>query len=117
MNLSHLTPSERRRVEAFYADFAVRYGYPNGLPAGMEPEDAIRGKVTKPALLLNLICNTDGWLDRRLGEAFANAIERDDIHACDLLRDVLNPLIDAEVDRLAKHEGVGAYFDLMAVAA
>lgn len=118
MNLGHLSPGELRRVEAFADSFARNHGYADAECMGVrEPLDVLREEVETPGALLDLACNADWMCDARIGRALKAAIDGDDLHACDLLRDVLNPLIDAEVDKRAKAEGVGKYFDLMAVAA
>lgn len=117
---SHLSYSEQRRVNRFWDAFARAHGYADAesIPSHMTPVDIIREEVEAPIALLDLAWKNDWLCDERVGRALrAAVIELDYQHACDLLREVLKPLIDAEVDARAKAEGVGEYFDLMAVAA
>lgn len=118
---ARLSPAELRRVKRFGDAFARKHGYDDAesmAESGMSPEEVIRESIERNRFTLaDLFTSADLYGDRRIGELLQSAIERDDLHACDLLRDVLKPLIDAEVDKRAKAEGVGDYFDLQAVAA
>ncbi len=120
MNL-HLSHSERRRVKRFGDAFARKHGYDDAesmAESGMSPEEVIRESIERsPRKLADLFTSADLYGDRRVGELLQSAIEREDLHACDILRDVLKPLIDAEVDARAKAEGVGDYYDVDGVLA
>lgn len=116
---SHLSHSERRRVGAFWDAFARDHGYTDyaSIPAHLTPVDVIREEVEKPTELVEVAWNGDWMADARVGLVFKAAIDRDDLHACDILREILRPLIDAEVDKRAKAEGVGDYYDVDGVLA
>jgi hypothetical protein len=113
------TPSEQRRIREFADQFARRHGYSDAeAMGGTDPVDVLRDEIEgNPNVLADLFTSGDLYGDPRLGQALVSIVTRDSLHACDLLREVLQPLIEAEVDKRAKHEGVGPYFDLMAVAA
>ena len=119
--IPHLSPSDRRAVRNFWNDFARRHGfadYEAMSDSGMTPVEVIRSRIeSSPRELLNLFADNDWFMDDRVARAMKAAVDRDDLHACDLLREVLGPLIDAEVDKRAKAEGVGDYFDVDGVLA
>jgi hypothetical protein len=113
------TPSEKRRIREFRDAFARRHGYrdPEDMD-GKDPVDVLRDEIeNSPDVLADLFTSADLFGDPRLGQALLSVVNRDSLHACDLLRDILMPLIDAEVDKRAKAEGVGDYFDPMALVA
>ena len=119
--MNHLTPSERRRVSRWWDDFAERHGYTDyeSMQAScMTPEEVIRAKVeSSPRTLADLFTSADLYGMPQVGAALVSIVQRDDLHACDLLREVLAPLIAAEVDKRCKAEGVGAYYDVEGVLA
>ena len=116
----HLSHSERRRVGEFWDAFARDHGYTDyaAIPAHLTPVDVIREEIESSSrALLNLFADNDWFMDDRVARVMKAAIDRDDLYACDILREILRPLIDAEVDKRAKAEGVGDYYDVDGVLA
>ena len=113
------TPSEKRRIREFADQFARRHGYTDaeGM-AGKDPAEVLRDEIeNSPNVLADLFTSADLYADPRLGQALVSIVTRDSLHACDLLREILLPLIEAEVDKRAKAEGVGDYYDVDGVLA
>jgi hypothetical protein len=113
------TPSEKRRIREFADQFARRHGYTDaeGM-AGKDPEEVLRDEIeNSPRVLADLFTSADLYGDPRLGQALLSVVNRDSQHACDVLREILMPLIKAEVDKRAQAEGVGDYFDPVALVA
>jgi hypothetical protein len=119
--IPHLSPSDRRAVRNFWNDFARRHGfadYEAMSDSNMTPVEVIRWRIeSSPRDLADLFTSADLYGMPQVGAALLSVVQRDDQHACDLLREVLGPLIDAEVDKRAKAEGVGDYFDVDGVLA
>lgn len=117
--MTPFTPSEQRRIREFADAFARRHGYSDAeAMGGTDPMDVLREEIEgSPSVLADLFTSADLYGDPRLGQALVSIVTRDSLHACDLLREILLPLVEAEVDKRAMAEGVGPYFDPMAVAA
>ena len=82
----YLPNGERARCRRFMDEFARRHGYADA--TDIDPMDVLTREVMRPHSLLELATEFDWFGDERIGCAIVAALDRDDLHACALIREV-----------------------------